>query len=605
MRAACRWAPTCRRAGPERPVFAVSALRDPGTRQRPGVALQRIQIVKGWVEDGAARERVFEVAGDPENGASVDLATCTPRGAGRRQPVQRLERSRLRCEPARFYYARVVENPSCRWSTFACNAKGVDCSDRESVPEDLAACCEPGRAKTIQERSWTSPIWYTPARMPAQAHAMRWRWLRAPGGRISPRLRRARALRAVELAVARRPTAAAARASGRFAHSPTDAELLEREARRLGLDRDDSGIRRRLVRNLRFLGEGTTGDEQADYEEALALGLDGSDLVVRRRLVQRLELHALAWARASEPTDAELAALLVRESGALRAARARASHARVPLARPTRGLEPRPRAGRRARRSRLASARAPERRSLELGDPFLLGSAAPAAHAGELAASFGDAFARAVAALPPGRWSGPIASSYGLHRVFVQERTPGARGAARGGAKRPARGGLRGARRSACWRTGCDELRSEAALMSRNCAVQRSRAGSRPALAGASRSPRRADAHPLAPSLLELREQPDGVVAVRFRTPRVQTRGRGAVGPSCPPPAARGARPARDGCQQRDAALAGRLRPPADCAARALRVHGLRASGSDALLRASSRTASSCARCSARAPRAS
>ena len=55
-------------------------------------------------------------------------------------------------------------------------------------------------------------------------------------------------------------------------------------------------------------------------------------------------------------------------------------------------------------------------------------------------------FARAVDALPPGRWSGPIASSYGLHRVFVQERTPGARGAPRGGPQRAARGDLRGAR---------------------------------------------------------------------------------------------------------------------------------------------------------------
>jgi hypothetical protein len=69
-----------------------------------------------------------------------------------------------------FYYARVVENPSCRWSTYVCNEQQVDCRNPENLPEELAACCDPGRAKTIQERSWTSPIWYTP---PASGSAQR------------------------------------------------------------------------------------------------------------------------------------------------------------------------------------------------------------------------------------------------------------------------------------------------------------------------------------------------------------------------------------------------------------------------------------------------
>ncbi len=146
----------------ERPSFAVSALRDPGTAQRPGVPLQRIQIVKGWLENGTPREQVYEVAGDPENTASVDLATCEPRGPGSDSLCSVWSDPHFDARQRAFYYARVVENPSCRWSTFACNATRVDCSDPEKVPEELAACCEPGRAKTIQERSWTSPIWYTP-----------------------------------------------------------------------------------------------------------------------------------------------------------------------------------------------------------------------------------------------------------------------------------------------------------------------------------------------------------------------------------------------------------------------------------------------------------
>jgi hypothetical protein len=237
------------------------------------------------------------------------------------------------------------------------------------------------------------------------------RWLRAPGLHF--------AVLGALLFAAERGLAPSAPAAGRAA-SLSDEELLEREARRLGLDRDDAGIRRRLVRNLRFLDEEMGGNEQADYEEALALGLDGSDLVVRRRLVQRLELQALAWARASEPSDAELAALLAREPERF------ALPARVRLAqvfssrdRHGAGLD----AADRALGRRLAGL--PPERAAGLGDPFLLGAQLPPRTHDELAAGFGEDFARAVAGLEPGRWSGPIASSYGLHRVFVQEQMAG------------------------------------------------------------------------------------------------------------------------------------------------------------------------------------
>jgi len=239
-----------------------------------------------------------------------------------------------------------------------------------------------------------------------------WRWLRAPAVHFV-------ALGALVFAVESWRGEGAAPAGASVA-APSDQELLEREARRLGFDRDDSVIRRRLVRNLRFLGEAGAGDEAADYQEALALGLDGSDIVVRRRLLQRLELRAFAWARATEPSDAELAALLAREPDRFELpARMRFTH--VFLSRERRGaaLE----AADRALAVRLAGL-TPERAS-GLGDPFLLGAQLPLRSQAELASSFGEEFASAVAALPPGRWSGPITSSYGLHRVFVQERTPG------------------------------------------------------------------------------------------------------------------------------------------------------------------------------------
>ncbi len=199
----------------------------------------------------------------------------------------------------------------------------------------------------------------------------------------------------------------------------SDAELLEREARRLGLERDDSGIRRRLVRNLRFVGEGAAEDGAGDFEEALALGLDRSDLVVRRRLVQRLELQAQAWARASEPSEADLVALLVREQARFGLpGRTRLSQVLLSRDRHPGGLA----AADAVLTKRLRTLAAGQ--AAGLGDPFLLGNDLAPRTQAELAASFGEPFARAVAALPIGRWSPAIASSYGVHHVFVHERTP-------------------------------------------------------------------------------------------------------------------------------------------------------------------------------------
>jgi hypothetical protein len=155
------------RTGPA-PVFVVSALRDPGTARRPGGLLQRIQIVKGWLTAGERHERVYDVAGDAESGASVDLATCEPEGPGADGLCRVWRDPDFDPRERAFYYARVIENPSCRWSSWACNARGVDCSDPDGVPDELAACCEARRAKTIQERSWTSPIWYAPPPEPTR-----------------------------------------------------------------------------------------------------------------------------------------------------------------------------------------------------------------------------------------------------------------------------------------------------------------------------------------------------------------------------------------------------------------------------------------------------
>jgi hypothetical protein len=146
---------------PAAPRFAVWALGDPiGVPHAP---LQRVQIVKGWIEDGTARERVFDVAGgDTGAGAGVDPANCVPHGAGAEQLCTVWhDPSFVPGQPA-FYYARVLQNPTCRWSAYACNARGVNCAEPSSVPAELAPCCDTTYPKVIQERAWSSPIWYAP-----------------------------------------------------------------------------------------------------------------------------------------------------------------------------------------------------------------------------------------------------------------------------------------------------------------------------------------------------------------------------------------------------------------------------------------------------------
>ena len=142
-------------AGATAPTFVVSALRDAGTLAHPGVPLQRIQIIKGWLEQGQPHQQVFDVAGDSANGAFVDEATCTPQGAGADTLCAVWTDPAFAPAQQAFYYVRVLENPTCRWSTYTCNALAP--ADRPP------ACTDPAVPKTIQERAWTSPIWYQPA----------------------------------------------------------------------------------------------------------------------------------------------------------------------------------------------------------------------------------------------------------------------------------------------------------------------------------------------------------------------------------------------------------------------------------------------------------
>lgn len=160
--------------GAASPRFAVLAAKDPGTAASPGTDLQRVQIIKGWLAaDGQTHERVFDVAGDADNGATVDPASCAPVGAGARELCTVWEDPDFDRSQRAFYYARVVENPICRWSTVVCQAAGVDPFSPEcdaqaaAAGEAFADCCltqddEAFLSPVVQERAWTSPVWYRP-----------------------------------------------------------------------------------------------------------------------------------------------------------------------------------------------------------------------------------------------------------------------------------------------------------------------------------------------------------------------------------------------------------------------------------------------------------
>jgi len=124
-------------------------------------ALQRLQIIKGWTADGVHNERVYDVACSdgglpdsethrcPDNGARVDVSDCSIT-ADVGDPELKTVWTDPDFDPRvrSFYYVRVLENPTCRWSTWD--------ALRAGVPP------RPNLKTTIQERAWSSPIWYVP-----------------------------------------------------------------------------------------------------------------------------------------------------------------------------------------------------------------------------------------------------------------------------------------------------------------------------------------------------------------------------------------------------------------------------------------------------------
>jgi hypothetical protein len=146
-------------AGAKAPTFLVAAAKDPR-----GGNLDRIQIVKGWLDkNGKGQEKVYDVVwGDADRrkvkggklapvGNTVDVATATWTNT-----IGDPELSAVWTDPdfdpsvRAFYYARVIEIPTPRWTCYDAVRFGI------KMPPEVPM--------TVQERAWASPIWYSPGR---------------------------------------------------------------------------------------------------------------------------------------------------------------------------------------------------------------------------------------------------------------------------------------------------------------------------------------------------------------------------------------------------------------------------------------------------------
>ena len=152
--------------------------------------------------------------------------------------------------------------------------------------------------------------------------------------------------------------------------------------------------------------------------EAVALGLDRDDTVIRRRLRQKLEFVVEDPAGAAAPIDGELQAWLDAHPEAF-PGELQLAFRQVYLSRERHGPSLKRDAQR--LRERLES-EGPEASTASLGDPTLLPPEQPLGPIGETTRTFGEDFARALEGIEPGRWAGPVESTYGLHVVLVRER---------------------------------------------------------------------------------------------------------------------------------------------------------------------------------------
>ncbi len=159
--------------------------------------------------------------------------------------------------------------------------------------------------------------------------------------------------------------------------------------------------------------------EEVYYRAAIALGLDRDDTIVRRRLRQKMEFLSEDVGAEVGPTDEDLQAYLRAHPETFRVER-RFTFRQVYLNPDRHGGNLRRDAARLLAQLNQTGGKADV---IEMGDPSLLEHQFDAVPASEVAKQFGEKFAAALTDVAPGRWQGPIESGYGAHLVFVAERT--------------------------------------------------------------------------------------------------------------------------------------------------------------------------------------
>ena len=156
--------------------------------------------------------------------------------------------------------------------------------------------------------------------------------------------------------------------------------------------------------------------EEVLFREAVAMGLDRDDTIVRRRLAQKMEFLTGDLAGAAEPADAVVREFF--EKNAARYAKAgRVSFRHVYFSKEKRGKDVETAA------TTALAALAKGASDETMGDPFLHGFEFAEREQDDVIAAFGAEFAKQLAAQPAGEWRGPVASSYGLHLVRIEART--------------------------------------------------------------------------------------------------------------------------------------------------------------------------------------
>jgi len=161
--------------------------------------------------------------------------------------------------------------------------------------------------------------------------------------------------------------------------------------------------------------------EEVYCREAMALGLDKDDTIIRRRLRQKMEFITDDVAARAEPTDDELSAFLKAHADTFRVQRQFTfSHVYLSPERHGENL------ARDAEQLLAQLKQAGEKADVsELGDPFLLERQFQSLPASEAVKQFGEQFAAKLGELSPRQWQGPVESGYGVHLVWVSERTEG------------------------------------------------------------------------------------------------------------------------------------------------------------------------------------